>query len=113
MKLLFDQNISHRIIRKIDKTYPDSKQVREINLEGSTDRQIWAYAKKNNFGIVSFDSDFVDLANMKGHPPKIIWLRMGNTSTNNISNVLIAKHDIIKRFFKDTEFVDIACLEIK
>jgi len=40
MKLLFDQNISFRVIRGIKDIYPDAKQVREVNLDNSTDREI-------------------------------------------------------------------------
>lgn len=46
MKLLFDQNISYRIIKKICNYYPESKQIRELKLENSSDIQIWMYSKK-------------------------------------------------------------------
>ena len=49
MKLLFDQNISHRLISRIQDILPNSKQVRELNLENSTDREIWGFAKENGF----------------------------------------------------------------
>jgi predicted nuclease of predicted toxin-antitoxin system len=47
MKLLFDQNISYRIIQKIEDIFPESRQVRNIKLENSTDSQIWEYARVN------------------------------------------------------------------
>ena len=72
MKLLFDQNISFRLIKLILDLYPESKQVRELGLENSTDFEIFDYAKRNNFAIVTFDSDFCDLNIIKGYPPKII-----------------------------------------
>ncbi len=37
MKLLFDQNISYRLINGIIDVFPDSKQVRELGLENATD----------------------------------------------------------------------------
>ena len=55
MKLLFDQNISYRIIKTIEDIFPNSKQVRDLNLENSTDRQIWDYAKLNDYCVVTFD----------------------------------------------------------
>ena len=61
MKLLFDQNISFRLIRQIIDLFPDSKQVRELGLENSTDFEIFDYAKRNGYTIVTFDSDFCDL----------------------------------------------------
>lgn len=46
MKLLFDQNISNRLIKQISRYYPDPKQVKQVGLEDSTDTEIWEYAKK-------------------------------------------------------------------
>jgi predicted nuclease of predicted toxin-antitoxin system len=109
VKLLFDQNISFRIIKIISIHFPESAQVRGLNLEGSTDRQIWEYAKLNNYVIVSFDADFYDYSNLYGHPPKTIWLRTGNTKTLYIANLLIQKENLIKSFLDDGE---ISCLEI-
>ena len=84
MKLLFDQKISFRVIRGIMDIYPEAKQVRELNLENSTDREIWAFAKLKGYTIVTFDSNFYDLALIQGIPPKIIWLKLGNTTTADI-----------------------------
>ena len=61
MKLLFDQNISFRLIKLIIDIFPDSKQVRELGLENSTDIEIFDFAKRNDFTIVTFDSDFCDI----------------------------------------------------
>ncbi len=93
MKLLFDQNISFRILGKISNLYPDAKQVKNLNLVDSPDSEIWKFAKDNGYTIVTFDADFYDIANIKGHPPKIIWLRMGNTKTDNIAKLFIDKFD--------------------
>jgi predicted nuclease of predicted toxin-antitoxin system len=51
MKLLFDQNISHRLISLIQDILPEARQVRQIGLENSSDKQIWEYAKEHNFTI--------------------------------------------------------------
>jgi predicted nuclease of predicted toxin-antitoxin system len=110
MKLLFDQNISFRIINKIALVYPNSEQVRRLQLENSSDLEIWTFAKNNNYTIITFDSDFFDLTNLYGHPPKIIWLKTGNTSTKEIAQLLINKVDLIKEFVENDE---IACLEIE
>ncbi|PCI08167.1 MAG: hypothetical protein COB73_07250 [Flavobacteriaceae bacterium] len=88
MKLLFDQNISFRLLRKINDLYPNAKQVKNLGLENSSDIEIFEYAKKNNFAIVTFDSDFCDLNIIKGFPPKIIWIRTGNTTTKNLEIII-------------------------
>ncbi len=110
MKLLFDQNISFRLVNLISDYYPNSKQIKELGLENSTDLEIFNYAKKNGFSIVTFDSDFFDLTIMKGFPPKIIWLRTGNTTTLNIKTILEDKFEIIQSFLEETD--DYGILEI-
>ena len=112
MKLLLDQNISFRVLRKLDKSFPDSVQVKDLGLENFSDKQIWNYAKEHNFTIVTFDSDFFDLANLFGHPPKIIWLRTGNRRTNEIATLLISKGEIILDFISNPIHKELACIEI-
>ncbi len=108
MKLLFDQNISFRLVKKIVTIFPNSKQVRELGLENATDSEIFEYAKKNDFTIVTFDADFCGISVLKGFPPKIIWIRTGNTTTNNLELLLNNKSELILQFHKE----NFACLEI-
>jgi len=68
--------------------------------------------KKNDFVIITFDSDFYDLSMIKGIPPKIIWLRIGNTSTENILSILIKNFDLIKEFIENPDYRELSCLEI-
>ncbi len=109
MKLLFDQNISFRILHKISAYFTEAKQIRSLGLENSTDSEIWEYAKTHDFTIVTFDADFIDLTNLKGFPPKIVWLRIGNTTTENIAKVIIENRLKLEEFIENTE---IAFLEI-
>jgi len=112
MKLLLDQNISFRITSKIQDLFPDSKQVRDLGLENSKDSFLWNYAKENKYCIVTFDGDFYDLGLIKGSSPKVIWLRLGNTSTQNIEIVLRKNYDLIKTFLTDPNYSEVGCLEI-
>lgn len=108
MKFLFDQNISFRIVKLISNEFPESAQVRELGLEGSSDLEIFNYALEHNFVIVTFDSDFCDLNMVKGSPPKIIWIRIGNSTTKEIYKLIIEKKELIKIFVSN----DFGCLEI-
>jgi predicted nuclease of predicted toxin-antitoxin system len=109
VKLLFDQNISYRIVKSIEHSFPASEQVRKLGLEDSSDKAIWEFAQKNAFTIVTFDSDFYDLSLLHGHPPKLIWIRSGNSTTKNLANILTNKLTQIKSFIEDQEW---GCLEI-
>ena len=112
MKLLFDQNISFRTVRGIKDLFPGARQVRELNLENSTDRQIWEYAKKNDYIIVTFDSDFFDLTLILGIPPKVIWLRFGNTSTDNLIKIFKENQSLIIEFIDNPDYREVGCLEL-
>ena len=113
MKLLFDQNISFRIIAKILNAFPEAKQVRQLGIENFPDSEIWRSAKENDYSIVTFDSDFFDLSNLKGHPPKIIWLRFGNTTTDFLAQTINSKATVISDFILNSDYMEFACLEIK
>jgi predicted nuclease of predicted toxin-antitoxin system len=113
VKLLFDQNISFRILKLLAKEFPESAQVQRLGLYEESDIKIWTYAKLNEYTIVTFDSDYVDIANLNGHPPKIIWLRLGNTKTNSIASKLINLKTEIQDFIYGKDSDEIGILEIE
>ena len=103
MKLLFDQNISYRILKKIASEFPDAQHTGRLNLNVSTDFQIWDFARTNDYCIVTFDSDFIDISVLRGFPPKVIWLKFGNSSTEQIARLLLQHHSMIKEFLNSHE----------
>ena len=98
MKLLLDENLSDRIIPQIVDLYPDSAHVKTLMLIQSEDVLIWEYAKVNNCVIVSKDSDFHQRSLLYGHPPKFIYLRVGNCPTSKIVQILRNNYAIINQF---------------
>jgi predicted nuclease of predicted toxin-antitoxin system len=112
VKLLFDQNISHRVVLKLQEKLPIAKHVRDFELQFATDRKIWSFAKDNGFALVTFDADFNELATLFGHPPKIIWLRFGNTMTKELASKIESRIDLILTFLTDPVYSDVSCLEI-
>jgi predicted nuclease of predicted toxin-antitoxin system len=93
MKLLFDQNLPPRLSKTLEDIFPNSLHVREIGFVEATDTEIWNYAKENDFTIVSKDTDFQQRSLLLGHPPKIVWLRVGNCPVKTVE-VLLRKHSI-------------------
>ena len=91
MKLLFDQNLSHRLPAALAHAFPGSRQVRMLGLDTADDRTIWRYAADHGFCIVTLDSDFADLSALLGQPPKVVWLRCGNKPTAFVED-LIRRH---------------------
>lgn len=103
MRLLFDENISHRLVSQLARDYPDSAHVRDIGLRGADDHHIWEHARAHGFIIVSKDTDFRERSYVEGAPPKIIWLDVGNAGTLQIADVLRRERQRIKRFAETEE----------
>jgi len=109
MRFLFDQNISHKILYFLPEMYAGSTTVKHEGLMDALDIDIWRYAKKNEFVIVTQDSDFNDLNSLYGFPPKIIWIRTGNLKTKIIADLLHDYSDEIEKFVDDNRY---GCFEI-
>ena len=109
MRLLFDQNISFRILRSLPDSFSDCLQVRSVGLHNRNDVEIWQYAKENGFTVVTFDADFFDLSILHGSPPKIIWLRTGNLTTSEIAELMILNFSNITSFINNSNQ---SCLDI-
>ena len=103
MRLLFDQNLSFQLVRLFADVYPDSVQVRQVNLDEADDETIWRYAAAEGLTIVSKDSDFHQLSFLRGHPPKVMWLRIGNAPTAAVVALLREHFSVLQEFHADEE----------
>ena len=72
-------------------------------LKGHSDHQIWTFAADNGFTILTKDDDFRGLSLLRGAPPKVIWLVVGNTSTAEILRILLAHAQAIKTFISEPD----------
>lgn len=72
-------------------------------LSTASDLEIWEYARTHAYVIVTQDSDFSERIAMHGHPPKVVWLRVGNTSTQYIKTLLVHRTDDITAFIEDPQ----------
>lgn len=102
MRLLFDQNLSRRLVAELAPWFPDSAHVGSVGLDTATDSEVWAYAGEQGY-LIAKDSDFRQLAFLFGPPPKGIWLRVGNCSTEAIAAVLRSSVDVVSRFAASEE----------
>jgi predicted nuclease of predicted toxin-antitoxin system len=109
MKLLFDQNLSFKLVNRLAEIFPHSDHVRRLELDQADDRTIREHAKLNGFVLVTQDSDFADLAALLGPPPKVVWLRCGNQPTQVIERLLRHHAEAIEALGLDD---DATCLEI-
>jgi predicted nuclease of predicted toxin-antitoxin system len=101
MKLLLDQNLSHRLISQLPAEFSASAHVRDVGLLDADDLAVWKFAAKNGFAVLSKDSDFQQRALLFGQPPKIVWLRVGNLGTDAIAALLKTRRFDILEFDAD------------
>src|SRR5438552_1461258 len=101
MKLLFDQNLSHRLVDASADLFPGSMHVRVIGLDKSDDDAIWNFAKRSQFTIVSKNTYFRERSFLFGHPPKVIWVAVSDCSISEMIDLLRARHAEILDFEAD------------
>ena len=98
MKLLLDENLSPRLVESLADLYPGSEHVDNVGLGATGDGAVWNYAKDHGFAIVTKDSDFADRSVMQGAPPKVVWIRLGNCSTNDVERLLRSQYEAVRGF---------------
>ena len=86
MKLLFDENLSFKLVTKLADIFPDAIHARD--LLARDDVNIWQFAKENKRVIITKDADFNDLSSLYGFPPFVVWLRTGNCKLTDMENIL-------------------------
>jgi len=88
VKLLFDQNLSPLLASRLADIFPESVHVLHVGLDCADDAAVWDYARTNGFIIVSKDSDFHERSVVSGAPPKVLWIRRGNCSTDAVEQLM-------------------------
>ena len=100
-RFLLDENLSPRLTSALEDVFPGSVHVRDVQLKGKSDQQIWLFAANKGYTIVTKDDDFRGMSLLRGAPPKVIWLVVGNTSTAEILRILLAHATAIEAFVSD------------
>ena len=101
MKLLFDANLSPQLAILFSNEYPGSSHVLHFGLERNDDL-IWEFSKKNEFAIVTKDSDFIHMSVQYGNPPKVIFIKRENCPIKTIESILKVHKEMINLFLKET-----------
>jgi predicted nuclease of predicted toxin-antitoxin system len=103
VKLLFDQNLSAKLVAELRHEFPGSAHVRELGFERRDDDVIWRFAATNGFTIVSKDADFHQRSFLFGAPPKVVWLRLGNSNTRAVLDLLRASRRELEDFERHSD----------
>ena len=103
MKLLFDHNLSPRLVSVLSDLFPGSEHVFRLGMAEADDQAILMYAQANDFAIVSKDSDFVLRSLLQGPPPKVIHVDLSNCSTAAVETLLRENVDLIRQLGESQE----------
>ncbi|MBA3873273.1 MAG: DUF5615 family PIN-like protein [Anaerolineae bacterium] len=101
MKLLLDNNLSPRLVNKLADLFPNSSHVALLGLDAASDLEVWNAAQRDVYYLVSKDSDFNEILEAKGFPPKVIWIRIGNCTTATLFKLLQTHYETILDFGAD------------
>ncbi len=83
MRLLFDEQLSSRLCLLLADSYPGALHIGQLGMAGVSDESVWRAAAERDSVLVTKDEDFHRLSVLRGAPPKVIWLRPGNASTED------------------------------
>jgi len=97
-RLLFDEQLSEELCEAVADIFPGSLHIRLLGQGGAADAAVWDLARERGCLVVSKDEDFHRLAVLRGAPPKFVWIRLGNCTTEDIAQLLRRHHDDILRF---------------
>jgi len=100
MKLLFE-NLSPKLVTKLADLFPGSAHVDPLGMGSAEDGALWDFSKTNGFAIVSKYEDFNLLSLARRFPPKVVWLLLGNCTTQTIETAIRAEHAAIQALGSD------------
>jgi len=105
ISLLLDANLSWRSVAILKNYYDNCVHVDNTALLcPAKDIEIWSYAQNQGMLIVTNDEDFLHLSTLKGFPPKVILLRMGNQSRKFVEQTQINLKEQIEIFLESSEY---------
>jgi predicted nuclease of predicted toxin-antitoxin system len=101
MKFLWDHNLSPRLVKRLADVFPDGLHVGDVGLAAASDDAVWRFAAEHGRTIVSKDSDFLQRSLVLGPPPKVVWVRCGNCSTDALESLLRRHREDLRKFLTD------------
>lgn len=101
MKLLLDHNLSPKLSRLLGEIADEVVHVDSLGMAEESDDEIWRFAGKGGFAVVTKDADFLEKSVRLGHPPKVIHLQIGNCTVKKMASALTSRSDEVKSFLNE------------
>ena len=102
MRLLFDENLASSLPALVADMFPGAVHLRDIGMRGADDAEIWKYAAIHGFTLVTKDDDFRELSILRGAPPKLVMIGLGNCATREVAMLLRDRAAQMAAFANDT-----------
>ncbi len=102
-RLFFDEPLSEELCQTVADIFPGSLHIRLLGQGGAPDITVWELARQHGCLVVSKDEDFHRLALLRGAPPKFVWIRLGNCTTDDIAQLLRRRYDDISHFEQQSD----------
>ena len=99
-RLLFDQNLAPRLVGRVAAEFPGSLHVRDLDLQVAADVEVLRAASERDLVIVTKAKDFADIVTARGDGPKVLWLMLGNVTTDEIAESILAAAESIGRLLE-------------
>jgi predicted nuclease of predicted toxin-antitoxin system len=103
-RLLLDENLSERLLPLLIGRFPGSTHIRSLGSGGASDTMVWEIAREGGFLLVTRDEDFVGMSVLRGAPPKVAWLNIGNARNAFVAELICERADDIERFMEHDEY---------
>jgi len=98
MRLLIDENLSEALTVSLHDLFPDSLHIRTLGSGGASDLTVWELARQHDCILLTRDEDFLRLSILRGAPPKVILIRLGNCPTQDVVHLLMDRFQTIQQF---------------
>jgi predicted nuclease of predicted toxin-antitoxin system len=102
-RLLFDQNLSPRLVNQVADRFQGSLHVLDVGLSVAPNAEVLEFAHGQDLVVVTKDKDFADLVTSRGNGPRILWVMLGNVTTDEISKAILDDADSIHRLLDDPD----------
>jgi predicted nuclease of predicted toxin-antitoxin system len=110
VRLLFDEQLPEELVTLLHDLFPESLHVRRLGAGGASDSTVWQLAREHGCLLVTKDEDFHRLSVLQGAPPKVVWIRLGNCTTEDVARLLRQRAENVRLFAEHNEetFLELA-----
>lgn len=101
MKFIVDHNLPPRLARLLEQHFRGTRHTLDLDFDRMPDTELWQYAKDNGFHLITKDGDHFQLSLLKGAPPKVVWVRIGNAPASSVLELIKRHLDTIEDFLNE------------